>query len=205
MPILTQDDLKVLLPGICIEQVQLYALQAFLESPLVANRPLEPTLYSEIKALRRAGSECHFSYLPVDYVSPITVEVRQRDRPDSWGRRGLLNSWQQLSVDDYQIESELDLLLVDWHSGLEAQARVAYTAGIDFTLDTVRVRGLKAAAIALLQYQISNAGKGLASFRVEGEFAYTYARSPNPQSTPLSHIPESLLYIFKRYRPIDIV
>lgn len=204
MPILTKDDVAKLLPGVCVEQVQLDALQAFLESPLVANRPLEPTVFSEVKPLRRAGSELHFSYLPVDYVKPISVDTRYRDRADNWGRRGVMSAWQPLQSTDYQIDPELDLLILDWYNGYDAVARINYTAGVDFTLDTQRVRGLKASAGVILQYQMSNAGKGLQSFRVEGEFAYTYSRSP-ASSVPLSNIPESLLHIFKQYRPIDMV
>jgi len=157
MPVLALDELTTYAPGISVSgneayfQGLIYRVQAFLESDLGANRPLEVTQFIEHQELSLNYLDPSFYLRHFPVIDPPVPVFEQRE--------GF--NWRPLSTtprvaSDGRVETQSFLTYGFFTMPVSVgfpcfPIRVTYSAGFDFTATTPEVSKIKAIAGNLLQ------------------------------------------------------
>ncbi len=210
--IFTEDDKDVYAPSVTLGSDALEGaiafLQALVEGPEGANRPLALTQFEETLPLNRNLQTARLSYLPIAVEPPPVFTYRAGNFLNRYYRPVGVGAWQTMSGNNYILDQSTGQinLRVEWQdswgrSGASpaTELKAVYTAGYDFTSDSYDVTQIKALFGQLLIYQQGNRFQGYQSVDVDQEIAVTYANTATaPQ---VAQIPKSMLLPFKKYRP----
>jgi hypothetical protein len=201
------DDLSIFAPSVSLSEDAvtgaIYFVQSIIEGDRGADRPLEITRHRE-----RLRVNLKFQNFRLTYVS-INIT-------DGFNRAIAPDSWRTLGSNDYIIDIDGQIHLStaigrSWgYGGYRGYSRepypefseadVEYSSGIDFTQDTRQTREIKAAFGRVLDW-VCNTGsfKGVSSVELPFEEVKI-----NYGTGQLGTIPDDLLMIFKKYRPIKL-
>lgn len=226
MAILAAADQPIFFPSITLTgdalTGYLMRVQAIVEGPLGAARPLEQQVFVDHISLNVTTQTAQLAYLPIHPTEPITIEVRT-SRQQGYG---LQRGWQALTDQQYFIERDNGGIEVDAQiiSGFTLgrtysdKLRATYTSGFDFEGHRLNPALFTAAQIAEINQIKTVAGIFAANYtafdianqtletKVEyvGTLRYsdplTLFKGSNPGATQASLI-ENYLLPLKKYLP----
>ena len=198
--------------------------ESMAQSPEGANRQLEEAIYTEVLDFKT--NIFYFTHHPINQAYPI--EIKQRGTSNElWGMKYQTDNWQTLDSDSYQIDFDLNELVVSnaamGISGSQlnsynyyprnpllkkhrAQIRVKYKAGFDFTqTSNPEIASIKSNLIALANQILSpSAGSGVKSFEIDDaghKTEYFSASELNQFSSKSNSQIGLILKNFHKYRP----
>nr|QNL31619.1 MAG: hypothetical protein [Bacteriophage sp.] len=222
--IFTVDDLLLFAPSVSLPEDAvtgaIYFVQSIIEGDRGADRPLEITRHREKLRVNLKFQNFRLTYVSINTPlvsnpAPI-IKARLGNITDGFNRAIAPDSWQTLGSDDYIIDVDGQIHLStaisrSWgywgYHGYNrepypefSEADVEYSSGIDFSQDTRQTREIKAAFGRILDW-VCNTGsfKGVSSVELPFEEVKI-----NYGTGQLGTIPDDLLMVFKKYRPISL-
>jgi hypothetical protein len=163
MSILTAADQPTYFPTVTQTGAALTGLmtlaQSLCESSYRANRPLELQAFKEIISINPQYRVGVLTYYPIAPSPDLVVETLLTSSGNRFGR-SVLDAWQTVEAGDYRLDAETGEL---WLTSHATKARVAYSAGLDFEVDSPDVKRIKSIASQILAY-FANYKVGLDSY-----------------------------------------
>lgn len=222
--IFSLDDLLLFAPSVSLPEDAvtgaIYFVQSIIEGDRGADRPLEITRHREKLRVNLKFQNFRLTYVSintplVNSPAPI-IKARLGNITDGFNRAIAPDSWQTLSSNDYTIDVDGQIYLStaisrSWgywgYHGYSrepypvfSEADVEYSSGIDFSQDTRQTREIKAAFGRILDWVVNTGSfKGVSSVELPFEEAKI-----NYGTGQLGTIPDDLLMVFKKYRPISL-
>lgn len=222
--IFSLDDLLLFAPSVSLPEDAvtgaIYFVQSIIEGDRGADRPLEITRHREKLRVNLKFQNFRLTYVSintplVNSPAPI-IKARLGNITDGFNRAIAPDSWQTLSSNDYTIDVDGQIYLStaisrSWgywgYHGYNrepypafSEADVEYSSGIDFSQDTRQTREVKAAFGRILDWVVNTGSfKGVSSVELPFEEAKI-----NYGTGQLGTIPDDLLMVFKKYRPISL-
>ena len=222
--IFTVDDLLLFAPSVSLPEDAvtgaIYFVQSIIEGNRGADRPLEITRHREKLRVNLKFQNFRLTYVSINTPlvsdpAPI-IKARLGNITDGFNRAIAPDNWQTLNSNDYTIDIDGQIHLStaigrSWgyggYGGYKrepypefSESDVEYSSGIDFSQDTRQTREIKAAFGRVLDW-VCNTGsfKGVSSVELPFEEAkISYGTGQ------LGTIPDDLLMVFKKYRPISL-
>jgi len=222
--IFSVDDLSIFAPSVSLPEDAvtgaIYFVQGIVEGNRGSDRPLEITRHREKLRVNLKFQNFKLTYVNINTPiinspAPI-IKARLGNITDGFNRAIAPDNWQTLGSNDYIIDIDGQIHLStaigrSWgYGGYHGYSRepypefseadVEYSSGIDFSQDTRQTREIKAAFGRVLDW-VCNTGsfKGVSSV----ELPFEEARI-NYGTGQLGTIPDDLLMVFKKYRPIRL-
>ena len=222
--IFSLDDLLLFAPSVSLPEDAvtgaIYFVQSIIEGDRGAGRPLEISRHREKLRVNLKFQNFRLSYVSintplVNSPAPI-IKARLGNITDGFNRAIAPDNWQALGINDYTIDVDGQIYLStaisrSWgywgYHGYNrepypafSEADVEYSSGIDFSQDTRQTREIKAAFGRILDW-VCNTGsfKGVSSVELPFEEAKI-----NYGTGQLGTIPDDLLMVFKKYRPLSL-
>lgn len=222
--IFSLDDLLLFAPSVSLPEDAvtgaIYFVQSIIEGDRGADRPLEITRHREKLRVNLKFQNFRLTYVSintplVNSPAPI-IKARLGNITDGFNRAIAPDSWQTLSSNDYTIDVDGQIYLStaisrSWgywgYHGYSrepypafSEADVEYSSGIDFSQDIRQTREIKAAFGRILDWVVNTGSfKGVSSVELPFEEAKI-----NYGTGQLGTIPDDLLMVFKKYRPISL-
>lgn len=222
--IFSLDDLLLFAPSVSLPEDAvtgaIYFVQSIIEGDRGADRPLEISRHREKLRVNLKFQNFRLTYVSintplVNSPAPI-IKARLGNITDGFNRAIAPDSWQTLSSNDYTIDVDGQIYLStaisrSWgywgYHGYNrepypafSEADVEYSSGIDFSQDTRQTREVKAAFGRILDWVVNTGSfKGVSSVELPFEEAKI-----NYGTGQLGTIPDDLLMVFKKYRPISL-
>ena len=222
--IFSLDDLLLFAPSVSLPEDAvtgaIYFVQSIIEGDRGADRPLEISRHREKLRVNLKFQNFRLTYVSintplVNSPAPI-IKARLGNITDGFNRAIAPDSWQTLSSNDYTIDVDGQIHLStaisrSWgywgYHGYNrepypafSEADVEYSSGIDFSQDTRQTREVKAAFGRILDWVVNTGSfKGVSSVELPFEEAKI-----NYGTGQLGTIPDDLLMVFKKYRPISL-
>lgn len=211
MAILTEADIAIYAPTItatgAVLDAQIAIIQAAMESPNGANRPLELQSFVDVRKLNRATQSIYLRYLPIAENPALTVEVRVAHSRDQYHHLSGVDDWEMLSSDEWILNEtgrlDLDAALNRFgfsrqpsKSASATEIRATYTSGFDFSASNPDTNLIKAIAGQALTYQSSSKNSGVKRQKVDGEYEVEWETGSSAGT-----FPDSMFLSLKKYAP----
>jgi hypothetical protein len=181
MAILTASDFADLLPTTDEAKLDMAIAQAqaMAEGPMGANRPLDLTVYTELKTVPPSGIVL-LSFFPYDAAYTPTLQLRGGSYP-SFGRYNESLDWRTVTSDEYEIDTDRAEIRIKTAYWQDANAvggvrvatgyrlrrpgtpnkrpdlRIQYRAGFDFSGGSTVAAQIKSLVQAIAYLQVSTA------------------------------------------------